>query len=312
MLFRHPADNFGDNLNSWLWPQIAPEVCDPLNPVVFVGIGTILGADIPNHYPKVVFGSGCGGTNRLKFDPSWRIYAVRGRLTAAHLKLDPSLAITDPGILVRKVYNSNPAKRYRVSWMPHHQSFAEADWTKLSARTSMHCIDPRNPVEQILEEIGSSDLLLTEAMHGAIVADVLRVPWVPVKVYPQFLEFKWRDWAETMGINIKFTQSRPIYERPTFSVKGMRHTLKRLLAEIGLGKQKWRLLHPLPSSSADVARCLSQLDSIAKSTTPYMSDETVLEKRLEQLSTRLCLLRDDWQNGAFTMDHQGKLDYSTR
>jgi hypothetical protein len=36
-------------------------------------------------------------------------------------------------------------------------------------------------------------------MHGAIVADTLRTPWVAVKTKQGILDFKWNDWLNTIG-----------------------------------------------------------------------------------------------------------------
>ena len=40
-------------------------------------------------------------------------------------------------------------------------------------------------------------------MHGAIVADALRVPWIPARLYGHFMEFKWRDWTESIEVPLE-------------------------------------------------------------------------------------------------------------
>ena len=37
-------------------------------------------------------------------------------------------------------------------------------------------------------------------MHYVITADVLRVPWIAVKTYSNVKEFKWKDWALSLGV----------------------------------------------------------------------------------------------------------------
>jgi succinoglycan biosynthesis protein ExoV len=61
-------------------------------------------------------------------------------------------------------------------------------------------VDPRWPVERVLERIGETGLLLAEAMHGAIAADALRVPWIPTRSVAGVLELKWLDWCESIGV----------------------------------------------------------------------------------------------------------------
>ena len=64
--------------------------------------------------------------------------------------------------------------------MPHIESLDEWDWPatcrKLASRTSSPTADSKETITRI----SSLDKLVTEAMHGAIVADSLRVPWVAV------------------------------------------------------------------------------------------------------------------------------------
>jgi succinoglycan biosynthesis protein ExoV len=44
--------------------------------------------------------------------------------------------------------------------------------------------------------------VVADAMHAAIVADALRVPWVPVVLSPQSNSFKWLDW--TLSLNLPY------------------------------------------------------------------------------------------------------------
>ncbi|MBV5343049.1 hypothetical protein JZU68_05375, partial [bacterium] len=39
------------------------------------------------------------------------------------------------------------------------------------------------------------------AMHGAILADALRVPWYPITNSTEILHFKWHDWFRSMNID---------------------------------------------------------------------------------------------------------------
>src|SRR2546423_7175147 len=118
MLFRTSEGNFGDDLNSWLWPKLAPEVCEPASAALFLGIGTIISRSLPPDKIKVVFGAGCAAHPPRDLRKNWFFYAVRGPLTAARLNLAPDLAITDPARRVRRSRSSNPAKPDAFPFMP--------------------------------------------------------------------------------------------------------------------------------------------------------------------------------------------------
>ena len=201
--YRHPkAPNFGDDLNPWLWPKLLGDVLDEDGSAVFIGIGSVLWNDYPPHVRKYVMGAGYGAYHPPPVvDETWAFSFVRGPQTAEALGLHPSTAITDGAILLRAVYDCGPKpKRFRASYIPHWESFYTGDWQRVCRWAGVNLIDPRNPVEQVLEDIAASDVVVAEAMHGAIVADALRVPWIPVLPLTPVHRFKWTDWSRSLGL----------------------------------------------------------------------------------------------------------------
>ena len=86
--------NFGDELNRWLWPELLGDVTgDTRDDVLFVGIGTILDRHLPPARVTIVFGTGVGYAaaprDLLPHSARWRIYGVRGPMTARALNIDP-------------------------------------------------------------------------------------------------------------------------------------------------------------------------------------------------------------------------------
>jgi succinoglycan biosynthesis protein ExoV len=290
-----PNGNFGDDLNLWLWPRLAPEVCDRQDATLFVGIGTILTHKIPRTPTKVVFGAGCWNTGPLlKIDDRWIFHCVRGPLTAARLGLDPALALVDPAILVRRFLNHPPGPKHPVSFMPHLQSMPHADWEALCARIGFHCIDPRSGVERIISELQGTELLLAEAMHGAIVADALRVPWIPVRMYSRFAEFKWQDWTQSIRVPLKLMDVPPIYTHPPKGWKRVDYVVKKALAHAGAGRENWKRLGIRTSTGDEVSRSLEALKKVPEKQQPFLSDETFLSQLEARLMERLSNLRATW------------------
>jgi succinoglycan biosynthesis protein ExoV len=64
----------------------------------------------------------------------------------------------------------------------------------------MTFLDPRWPVPVVMEHFSRAKLVVTEAMHGAIVADTRRIPWIPITIAPDTLPFKWRDWTLSLDL----------------------------------------------------------------------------------------------------------------
>lgn len=209
--YKGKVPNFGDELNFWLWDRLLPDFFDEDGSEIFLGIGSVLherfGADVK----KVVFGSGYGGYGAVpKPDSTWKIYFVRGKETAKVLGVAPSLGIGDAGILVRSCWD--PAafpKRYEVSFMPHFESAMYGNWEAVCRKASVHFLDPRLPVEQVLQEMSQSRLVISEAMHGAIIADALRVPWRAIRPLEPANREKWQDWASALDVQIEFSNLHP-------------------------------------------------------------------------------------------------------
>lgn len=202
--FRGTPPNFGDELNRWLWPRLLPGFFDGKEDRIFLGIGSILFDFHPPESRKIVFGAGYGGYTPLpRIDASWDIYFVRGPMTARAIGVSEALGVGDAAILLRSCIGAQPPKYFSASFMPHWESVCDGEWARVCAEAGLHFIDPRAPVETVLNAILSSEVVVTEAMHGAIVADALRVPWVPVRpIQPQHRR-KWLDWASALQLELR-------------------------------------------------------------------------------------------------------------
>jgi len=178
--------------------------------------------------------------------------------------------------------------------MPHLQSMPHADWEALCARIGFHCIDPRSGVERIISELQGTELLLAEAMHGAIVADALRVPWIPVRMYSRFAEFKWQDWTQSIRVPLKLMDVPPIYTHPPKGWKRVDYVVKKALAHAGAGRENWKRLGIRTSTGDEVSRSLEALKKVPEKQQPFLSEETFLSQLEARLMERLSNLRATW------------------
>ncbi|MCP2729727.1 polysaccharide pyruvyl transferase family protein [Symplocastrum sp. BBK-W-15] len=200
-MYFHRIPNFGDLLNPWLFPQIFPNIFDGDPSKLFFGIGTILYPGHPKKHDKHVFGSGYG-SNKVSvtaFKENWIFHFVRGPKTAKTLGLDPSLAIADPAILVHS-FHKPVEKKFKISFMPHWSHEARYDFQPICQDLGIRYISPSiTDVEKVMDDISASEIVIAEAMHGAIVADALRIPWIPLSL-EGVNTFKWSDWCESMEL----------------------------------------------------------------------------------------------------------------
>jgi succinoglycan biosynthesis protein ExoV len=264
--FRGYYPNFGDELNCWLWPKLIPELLDEDASVRFLGIGSILYDTLDPDALKVVFGAGFGGyTKPPHLDGRWFVYFVRGPRTARALGLDPKLGLGDAGTLIRAAMPPPVAKRYRISFMPHYEGLAYGTWPEAAAQAGLHLIDPRWPVETVIDHILASESLVCEAMHGAIVADALRIPWIAAQPIMRSNRAKWHDWADTLGLTLHMVELRPSswLERARQGVEGNRKRLRWIShrgLKLGSGLNSF-WTRDAARMLAAAARCEPQLSS---------------------------------------------------
>jgi succinoglycan biosynthesis protein ExoV len=259
--YRDPVGNFGDDLNLWLWPRLVPGIFDVDDGRLFLGIGTLLNHRVPAAARKLVFGTGVGYGEPPSVDANLKIYCVRGPLSARALDLPARFAITDPAILVRKLPLPHHKSGPDLSFMPHHRTMGSIPWARYCRIAGIRLIDPRGPLLTILGNIRSSTFLVTESLHGAIVADALRVPWIPIRIFPMVLDFKWEDWCASMGVPYSPVDSAVLKIR-----KGFRSRLK---------------------GSAKAAILVGRLRQSANSLPRMLSEELAMERVSERLEACL-------------------------
>jgi len=277
--------NFGDDLNPWLWDQLLPGFFDDDTDDIFVGIGTLLSPRIPPARRTIVFGSGAGYGSIPSTDKSWDIVCVRGPKTAELMGLPGSTAVADPAILVRLFEEHTSMEGQQISYMPHHLSSTLGDWEQVCKIAGYKYIDARNSVAEILQGLKDTRLLITEAMHGAIVADALRIPWIAVHSHEHILPLKWVDWMSSLKLEESFQTIDPVWfgEKNKVLSQRIKAKIKRSLAQFGIKPRVWTPPPPLPSSPGQLEAVATALTQIATKATPQLSEETLLCQKQEQL-----------------------------
>lgn len=296
--------NFGDHLNPWLWNQLLPGVFDEDESTAFVGIGTLLNNLLTHRLPKAakiaVFSSGFGyETSLTTVDDSWKIYCLRGPLSAQKLGVPAFLAVADGAILIRRVFKPAANKVYRFAYMPHihHALYGGAAWNSICEQIGFKYIAPYWPIEQVLSVISQTEILLAEAMHGAIVADALRVPWIPIRTSARILAFKWQDWCSS--INLEY---QPSYVTPLL---GLYPRTRSIRASIPATRHwfswlKQDQLRSLAKMRGDEQKLMAtQLARLAKTARPNLSNDNRIEQLTVELEQKLYQFKTDVAAGKF-------------
>jgi succinoglycan biosynthesis protein ExoV len=249
---------------------------------------------------------------------------VRGPLTAAALDLPQKTAIIDGAALLRLLPECTPlplAARSGIAFMPHVTSHAVGAWRRVCELAGIDFLDPHAPSEETVQKIRRSRLVLADAMHAAVVADALRVPWIPLSLSPQTNTFKWLDWTLSVGCAYEpqsLTSSTRLeaFRSRTLSLYGERHSVSSYRASDALehfartvrrkSSRYWptlrnrteqltyrlprKLLRVVPEGSARLLRAADQLRRIAMQGA-YLSEERIFNSKLEQLAALVPSIR---------------------
>lgn len=313
--FKDDHGNFGDDLNAWLWETLLPGVWNDDRSISVSGIGTIISRSMPKADQWVVFGSGAG----YEAPPEgfggkgWDVLAVRGPLSAEVLGLPPEKAVTDGAILLSLLPEYAPvpeSERAGIVFMPHHGALGKGNWKAVCEVAGIEYLDPRADARQTLERLRRARLVVADAMHAAIVADTVRVPWVPVATSMQINAFKWLDWTLSMELPYKPLKLRQSTRREALrsrfmGLRGQRYyvddatrdtAMAHFRASCRMWGQKW---WPVASLAANAAygACQAALSLYEMIVPPATADKAWLAAAAEDMQraarAQSYLSRDD-------------------
>ncbi|ELN2738043.1 polysaccharide pyruvyl transferase family protein [Pluralibacter gergoviae] len=209
--------NFGDELNSWLWAYFIKDLELVNNYDSLIPVGSLLCdwflTRVINK-KNIIFSSGAGYGDLIDLNSDkFEIIGVRGKLTSAALGLDDSMAIGDGAALLslipENIYltkediDNSVREQKKIIFIPHHESLDDFNWKILCEDLGIEFVDPRNTSKYVASKIKTASLVLAEAMHAAIFADALRVPWIPIVTNHRINTFKWLDWLSMYELSYK-------------------------------------------------------------------------------------------------------------
>jgi len=202
------STNFGDAMNGWLWKKVFPDRVAAEDDLRLVGVGSLIKKELSyvRGGRKIIFGTGSGYGDFPSPEAlaKWKVYFVRGPLTAKMLGLDAGLSIVDASWLIGRLPEfAPPARKSGTIFIPHFSNDISAAWRGPCEKAGLEYVSPLGDSVDVIKRIASAELAVVESLHGAIIADFYRTPWIPLQLSKITLPFKWMDWCDSVGLQYR-------------------------------------------------------------------------------------------------------------
>ncbi len=195
--------NFGDVITPLIIERMFGLRCMWANPheCTIAGAGSIMeGLNMfKGRNRPVIWGSGfiTDGDNNVDGD-EFDIRALRGTESWKRVEWGPdhTVAFGDPGLLADCLLTTTPKKTYTLGVMPHIFDKDSAAVARLRELRGVKIIDVYDHPRAVMEQVASSQFVLSSSLHGLIAADSVGVPNAHLKISNKLLggSYKFRDY----------------------------------------------------------------------------------------------------------------------
>jgi succinoglycan biosynthesis protein ExoV len=296
--------NVGDDLNQGLWQMLMPDcrVCAPDQAILGIGtmgLGTRHDQTIPSHVRQVhVLGSGAYHTaDARKIHPRVKFHFVRGPLSARVWGCEGK-GIVDGAFLLRETpwYQvRNPTVPGRIGYIPHHFPDRCADFDAVCEDAGLyHIRTAGTTVEQCIAEITSCESVISEALHGAVLAELFRVPWKAVYSGSHVYQFKWQDWFHSIDRPFGMEQVPLACSNRALLPLGKRlaNRCKYAVAATGFGNSRWLGRPFRVDSQRDYDALVHALQFQRRSARFLLSPDSTVDRLCQQAAEAYNSFRD--------------------
>ncbi|MBE1287786.1 MAG: succinoglycan biosynthesis protein exov [Alteromonadaceae bacterium] len=286
-----PDGNVGDDLNEAIWHHYFDFSKIPESEQI-IGIGSLLNHFIPEAKRYTVISSGVGYGTPPSLTDDWNIIAVRGKHSATTLGLTEhnDIVLLDGAYLLQDCYplpQLTPSNQ--IGYIPHVASIDLGNWQEVCDKADVRFIDPRLPLDEFLTELSQCEKVICEAMHGAILADMMQVPWKPVKAYAHINTTKWDDWLSVFDKKAQFTRIQGVWgEHKLNGVTRFKNTIKKLIFAFIEAKNITQPIYN-KSSENDILKTVEQL-KVVKDERFYLNDQAQIHAKVSALKAALSKL----------------------
>lgn len=206
--------NFGDDINPSFYEKLSGiQIKLEVNQTKphFLGMGSILERATDS---SMILGSGFIAQPNTPINLPGSIIAVRGKLSRAAISNCPDVLLGDPMVLLSLIYSASTGKKHKIGLVPH---VSQVNYFRRIAPKGVIIIDPATEPWAVIRSIAESDFIISQSLHGLIVADVLGIPNLWIKPANQMIggDFKFLDYFSTLD-NPKesYILSKELLEKP--------------------------------------------------------------------------------------------------
>lgn len=124
----------------------------------------------------------------------------------------------------------------------------------------------------LLARIRGTRLVITEALHGAILAHALQVPWIGITPFMLQHRGNWEDWAQSLDIALRPATLPPSSRLETYTL---------LSDQPGKGPRYRALFRGWPAAPLNLALihlAARRLQRLAETTEPHLSSDRAIER----------------------------------
>ena len=197
-LFWHVGrPNFGDDINPTFYEQLTGarvRFATNMNRPHLLGAGSILEKATPS---SIIVGSGLLSPLKMPLHSGYSVVSVRGEKTLEIINCKDSILLGDPLVLIDLLVDAPNRKIHEIGVVPHITNVQKFR-SEYGGRA--HIIDPALPPFDVVAQIGACEKIMSQSLHGLIVADALKVPnvWLSPGVSMIGGDFKFIDYFSTL------------------------------------------------------------------------------------------------------------------
>ena len=171
----------------------------------------LIGSILNNRYVNkntVIWGSGTQDASIKLTNKPKKVLAVRGPLTRKYLLnqgINCPEIYGDPSVLLPHFYKPNVAKKHKIGLIPHWESLTSPVVKEICKDSRVHLIKMKgyNYWTDVIDEILSCEYIVSESLHGLIVAETYGIPNLWCNITLNKYDIKFHDYFQSIGVDRK-------------------------------------------------------------------------------------------------------------